>query len=1042
MVADDDITLGGAATAVSGMGLHADDDGVDGGNMWAKSSLTSGGNMLVRGKNITVDGTASSKAGMLMVADDDITLGGAATAGGSMGLHADDDDVDGGNMWAKSSLTSGSIMVVRGENIQVDGTAVSGKDMLMVADDDVILNDAATAGGDMTLIGDDDDVGGGDVVAKGNLTAGGNIDIYASDTTIIITGDQVQATGDVTLHDNTVLNGGNQRIDAVTGTLITDDGVNVDKSTAGDVDFGGGLGIELGGDVTASGMTDVDTMTFEDDVTANGSSSQRIDAGLGTLVAQDGVDIDKTTASSLNQGNLYLGGDEGIELGGNVGTYDGHLFLEDDVTANGTGDQVFDADGDWKDLLAYGDIIKTTAGNLTLGAGTQPYAQIDLAGDVETTDGDLIFWDKVFATGSDDQVFDADGVGKDLIADDDIIKTTAGDLTLGAGTQPCAQIELAGDATTTDGDLTLWDDVILNGEGDQALEAAQAGYGTLTADGFVWKVTPGDLYLYGDNPGTDAISLDHDHDYCPLLACLPAASTSEGNLELFAPNGDIQIGGDLTTFGLSEDGPGICEWYERPTGGVSVIAENGKIYTAADSPDPEAGDYMLNIGIVGNSDDVTHRVSEGEQLGVDLPWLDEGEEGKAAIVILSRDDLVFGPDTQLIAKGKYDATVIDDRPGVDFLATPGTSIGGVVRDEGDAMDVAIYTGSMGTEEGQGNVHLDGRAIDVEEGGAMVVDAYDTVTFGDFDTFDLSTFDGCVDLACVLIKLALRFHEDIDFEDLCISFEEYADGYEGEDLLEDFLNDYFDEGAFFNIDRMEVSSRITEWLFQAVSNGRLPFAGNPAAIAAFEDFIGGEYVLRGAGLGNPAITDGRAWVLEDPILPPPLYREAGQPAEEQAFGEGGCPALMNWLAGELGIEEDEIEVSVANAFAYSTDIQPCEMCARLRDAATTLEDAEGTGVAGLVQVVNEFVATPAPPSEEQMASIATAFADHTDDGTYYAAAGEWIDALVEYVGILTSEMGYTAEESTAFANKYIESVTDTGNASLTAYVEARLAALGG
>jgi hypothetical protein len=184
------------------------------------------------------------------------------------------------------------------------------------------------------------------------------------------------------------------------------------------------------------------------------------------------------------------------------------------------------------------------------------------------------------------------------------------------------------------------------------------------------------------------------------------------------------------------------------------------------------------------------------------------------------------------------------------------------------------------------------------------------------------------------------------------------------------------------------------------------------------------------------------VLEDPILPPPLYEEAGQPVEEQEFGEGGCPALMNWLAGELGIEEDEIEVAVGNAFAYSTDIQPCEMCARLKDAATILEDAEGTGVAALVQVVNEFVATPAPPSEEQMASIATAFADHVDDGTYYAAAGAWIDALVEYVGILTFEMGYSAEESTGYANKYIGPVTDTGNASLTAYVQARLAALGG
>jgi hypothetical protein len=693
------------------------------------------------------------------------------------------------------------------------------------------------------------------------------------------------------------------------------------------------------------------------------------------------------------------------------------------------------------DVKVFGKLTTTDGGNINVQAGgnIKLYGSFD-GPDYESAeaDGDLTL----------DAEYDVDVLG-DLISNNGSIDIYSSDWTTYLGGDVYAGY-----------DVTLHNNTILDGCYDQAIEAAQLGYGTLTAEGFVWKVTPGDLYLYGNTePGTDAISLNNNRD-CPILACLPAASTSLGNLELFAPNGDIQISGDLTTFGLlcmgRHEMPEISsleglegllyEWYDRPTGGVSVIAQDGKIYTEGAG---EEGEYMLNIGIVGNSDDVSHRMyvngngeNHVEGLGVDLPWLDEGEEGKAAIVVLSRDDLIFGPDTQLIAKGTYDATVVDDRPGVDFLATPGTSIGGVVRDEGDPIDVAIYIGSMGTEEGQGNVHLDGRAIDVEEGGAMVVDAYDTVTFGDFDTFDLSTFDGCVDMACALIKLALRFYEDIDFEDLCIAFDEYAYEYEGENLLEDFLNEYFDDGFFFNIDRMEVSSRITEWLFQAVSDGTLPFAGDPAGIAAFEDFIGGEYVLRGAGLGNPAITDGRAWVLEDDIPPAPLYTETGEPVEKLGFGEGGCPALMNWLAGELGVEEDEIEVTVANTFAYSTDIQPCEMCGRLRDAATTLEDAEGTGVAGLVQVVNEFVATPTPPSEEQMASIATAFAEHTEDGTYYAAAGEWIDALVEYVGILTSEMGYTAEESTAFANKYIESVTDTGNASLTAYVEARLAALGG
>ncbi len=159
-------------------------------------------------------------------------------------------------------------------------------------------------------------------------------------------------------------------------------------------------------------------------------------------------------------------------------------------------------------------------------------------------------------------------------------------------------------------------------------------------------------------------------------------------------------------------------------------------------------------------------------------------------------------------------------------------------------------------------------------------------------------------------------------------------------------------------------------------------------------------------------------------------------------EGGCPALMHWLAEELGIEQGSIQIYVTNSFALSTDIQPCETSAKLKDAAAILEDPNGTGIAALAQVVNEFVATAAPPSEEQMASIAMVLAEHADDETYYAAAGQWLDALAEYVGILNNEMGYSPDDSVAFADKYVAPVTETDEVSLIAYVEVSLAALGG
>ena len=93
------------------------------------------------------------------------------------------------------------------------------------------------------------------------------------------------------------------------------------------------------------------------------------------------------------------------------------------------------------------------------------------------------------------------------------------------------------------------------------------------------------------------------------------------------------------------------------------------------------------------------------------------------------------------------------------------------------------------------------------------------------------------------------------------------------------------------------------------------------------------------------------------------------------------------------------------------------------------------------VVNEFVAPDAPIAPEQMASIASAMVS-PEAGTYYAAAGQWLDALAEYVGILNTEMGFSVPDSVAAVDKYVTPITEGDNVSLAAYVAARLAALGG
>lgn len=158
---------------------------------------------------------------------------------------------------------------------------------------------------------------------------------------------------------------------------------------------------------------------------------------------------------------------------------------------------------------------------------------------------------------------------------------------------------------------------------------------------------------------------------------------------------------------------------------------------------------------------------------------------------------------------------------------------------------------------------------------------------------------------------------------------------------------------------------------------------------------------------------------------------------------GCTALMKWMAEELGIGEITMQIWMVNILASTRDIHPCEMCARLKQAATVLQDTEGTHIAALAQVINQFASTSAPPSEEQMALIADAIARNAETDTQFAAAGEYLDALADYVGILNGEMNLSTEESVAIAvNNYIVSMNEVDNVGLATYIASRLAAFGG
>lgn len=175
-------------------------------------------------------------------------------------------------------------------------------------------------------------------------------------------------------------------------------------------------------------------------------------------------------------------------------------------------------------------------------------------------------------------------------------------------------------------------------------------------------------------------------------------------------------------------------------------------------------------------------------------------------------------------------------------------------------------------------------------------------------------------------------------------------------------------------------------------------------------------------------------------PPPLSSPSAPGLETVAFEVSGCPAVVKWAAKELGVSAGTIEVRIANTLTLTPGIQPCETCADLKDAAMILRDADGRHVSALAQIINEFAPAGAPPTEEQMATIADTIARNAKADNRYALAGEYLDAVAKYAGILTGKLGFSKEESVLIVtDKYVSRLSQTGNANVAAMV-AKLAVL--
>jgi len=160
---------------------------------------------------------------------------------------------------------------------------------------------------------------------------------------------------------------------------------------------------------------------------------------------------------------------------------------------------------------------------------------------------------------------------------------------------------------------------------------------------------------------------------------------------------------------------------------------------------------------------------------------------------------------------------------------------------------------------------------------------------------------------------------------------------------------------------------------------------------------------------------------------------------------GYPALAKWVAKELGVEEKMVDIWMANSLASTKGIQPYDAYSKLKKAALILQDADGSHIASLAQVINEFASSAAPPTEEQIVSIADAITRNTDEDedSYYAIANEYLDALLTYTDILSSEMGFSPIESVQIVtDKYISRLTQNQDVGVATFLAACSTAFGG
>jgi hypothetical protein len=173
-----------------------------------------------------------------------------------------------------------------------------------------------------------------------------------------------------------------------------------------------------------------------------------------------------------------------------------------------------------------------------------------------------------------------------------------------------------------------------------------------------------------------------------------------------------------------------------------------------------------------------------------------------------------------------------------------------------------------------------------------------------------------------------------------------------------------------------------------------------------------------------------------------------PLPDELYPESeGCPALIQSAAAELGSTEEAIQIAIENALAINPNIQPCEACQSMIDAAASLRGGDNeVRAAALVAVFNELAPPDVPLSDEYQSTIASTLSERASnpENLQYALVKEYLDAFVGYVDVLENILGAPVGNSEEFAmERYGSPISEASaeNTNVATYISIRLEGLG-